>query len=139
DHRADAPRLHFLTRPRGGSKTTDLAAVLLVVLLTQAPARTTSHAYARDRDQAALLMDALRALAHRSGLAGLLDLGAWSATVKGTRARLVVESADAASAYGHLPYFVVADELAQWPTTRGARSLWEALVSGLPKRPDSRL
>lgn len=139
DNRPAAARLHFLTRPRGGSKTTDLAAVLLVVLLTQAPARTTSHAYARDRDQAALLMDALRALAHRSGLAGLLDLAAWSATVKGTGARLVVESADAASAYGHLPYFVVADELAQWPKTRGARSLWEALVSGLPKRPDSRL
>lgn len=31
------------------------------------------------------------------------------------------------------------DELANWPTTRGARTLWEALVSGLPKRADSRL
>jgi len=50
-----------------------------------------------------------------------------------------VESADAASAYGHLPFLVIADELAQWPTTRAARALWEALVSGLPKRPDSRL
>ncbi|WP_413543669.1 hypothetical protein [Citricoccus nitrophenolicus] len=133
------PRMHFITRPRGGSKTTDLAAICLAVLLTQAPPHSTSHAYARDKDQAALLLAALTALAHRSGLAGLLDLTTWGATVKTTGARLVVESADAASAYGHLPYFVVVDEVAQWPTTRGARTLWEAIVSGLPKRRDSRL
>lgn len=139
DHDPDAARLHFLTRPRGGSKTTDLAAVTLVALLCQAPPMTTSHAYARDRDQAALLIDALRGLAHRSGLSTLLDLGAWSATVKHTGAKLVVESADAASAHGHLPFLIVVDELAQWPATRGARGLWEALVSGLPKRRDSRL
>jgi phage terminase large subunit-like protein len=139
DNRPEVPRLHFLTRPRGGSKTTDLAAAALAVLLTQAPPRSTSHAYARDRDQAGLLMTALSALAHRSGLAGLLDLGPWCVTVKATGARLVVESADAASAFGHLPFLVVVDELAQWPTTRSARTLWEAIVSGLPKRRDSRL
>ena len=133
------PRLHFLTRPRGGSKTTDLAAVLLVVLLTQAPSRSTSHAYARDADQAALLLDALRALAERTGLAGLLDVQASVVTVRKSGARLRVESADAASAFGRIPYFVVCDELAQWPTTRGARQLWEAIASGLPKRRDSRL
>jgi phage terminase large subunit-like protein len=135
---ADA-RMHFLTRPRGGSKTTDLAAVLLVVLLTQAPRRSTSHAYARDQDQAGLLLDALRALAERSQLGSLLTIGAETVTVKATGARLRVESADAASAFGRVPFFVVCDELAQWPTTRGARTLWEAIVSGLPKRADSRL
>jgi len=135
----DDPRLHFLTRPRGGSKTTDLAAVLLVVLLTQAPRRSTSHAYARDADQAGLLLDALRALAERTGLAALLAIGVETVLVKATGARLRVESADAASAFGRIPYFVVCDELAQWPTTRGARTLWEAIVSGLPKRRDSRL
>jgi len=133
------PRLHFLTRPRGGSKTTDLAAVTLVVLLTQAPRRSTSHAYARDEDQATLLLDALRALAERSSLSSLLDIGATTVTVKASGARLRVESADAASAYGRIPYFVVADELAQWPTTRAARTLWDAVTSGLPKRRDSRL
>jgi hypothetical protein len=133
------PRMHFLTRPRGGSKTTDLAAVLLVVLLTQAPRRSTSHAYARDQDQAVLLLDALRALAERSHVAALLDVGAATVTVKATGARLRVESADAASAYGRIPFFVVCDELAQWPTTRGAKTLWEAITSGLPKRRDSRL
>lgn len=134
-----APRLHFQTRPRGGSKTTDAAGVALAALISQAPARSTSHAYARDRDQAALLVDAIGGLVARTGLAGLVEVGSWAVTVRATGARLVVESADAASAYGHLPFLVVADELAQWPTARGARALWEALVSGLPKRADSRL
>jgi hypothetical protein len=139
DLASEAPRLHFHTRPRGGSKTVDAAACSLVALITQAPAGSTSHAYARDKDQAALLTEAVAGLVGRTGLAGLVDIGSWSVTVRAGGARLVVESADAASAYGHLPFLIVADELAQWPTTRAARALWEALVSGLPKRRDSRL
>jgi hypothetical protein len=139
DPATDAPRLHFHTRPRGGSKTVDAGACALVSLITQAPPGSTSHAYARDKDQAGLLTAAVAGLVGRTGLSGLVDIGSWAVTVRATGARLVVESADAASAYGHLPYLIVADELAQWPTTRGARALWEALVSGLPKRRDSRL
>lgn len=108
-------------------------------MITQAPPGSTSHAYARDKDQAGLLTEAIAGLVGRTGLSGLVDIGSWSVTVRAGGARLVVESADAASAYGHLPYLVVADELAQWPTTRAARALWEALVSGLLKRRDSRL
>lgn len=134
-----AVRMHFQTRPRGGSKTTDAAAVLIVMLLTQAPRRSVSLAYARDRDQAAILLDAARSIAEWSSLTGLLDFGASSIVVKATGARLVIESADAGSAYGHRPYVVVVDELAQWPTTREARRLWEAITSGLPKRKNSRL
>jgi len=132
-------RMHWLGRPRGGSKTTDAGGMALVVLLTQAPPRSTSHAFARDREQAGLLLDALRGLAERSGLAPLLDFGAWSVTVKATGARLLIESADAASALGARPYLVIVDELAAWPSTHEARSLWQSIVSGLPKRRDSRL
>jgi len=135
----DAPRLHYLTRPRGGSKTTDVAAVVLVALLVQAPRLSRSHAYARDRDQAALLLDAAARLVAMNDLAGLVDVGADTLAVRATGASLAVESADAASAFGHIPFLVVCDEFAQWPTTRNARALWEALFSGLPKRPGSRL
>jgi hypothetical protein len=134
----DDVRLFFLTRPRNGSKTTDLAGVLIVVMLTQAPRRSTSHAYARDQDQAGILLDEFRALAERTGLIERFDFGSDRVTVKATRAVLRVESADAGSAYGRRPFFVVADELAQWPTTRQARTLWEAVTSGLVKRKDSR-
>ena len=135
----DDCRLHWIGRPRGGSKTTDAGGIALVALLTQAPSRSTSHAFARDKEQAGLLLDAMRGLAERSGLTPLLDFGAWSVTVKATRAKLVVESADAASALGARPYFVIVDELAAWPNTREARSLWQSIVSGLPKRRDSRM
>lgn len=135
----DEARLHWLGRPRGGSKTTDAGGFALVALLVQAPLRSNSHAFARDREQAGLLLDALRGLAERSGLAPLLDFGAWSVTVKATGARLLVESADAASALGARPYLLIVDELSAWPETREARRLWESLISGLPKRRDSRL
>lgn len=49
DARPDVPRLHFITRPRGASKTTDLGGLNLVALLTQAPPRSASFAYARTR------------------------------------------------------------------------------------------
>lgn len=75
----------------------------------------------------------------RTGLVSIVEVQSWAVIVRATGARLAVESADAGSAYGHLPFLIVVDELAQWPTTRGARTLWEALVSGLPKRADSRL
>jgi hypothetical protein len=51
DLSTDAPRLHFHTRPRGGSKTVDAAACSLVALIAQAPPSSVSHAYARDRDR----------------------------------------------------------------------------------------
>jgi phage terminase large subunit-like protein len=134
------PRRHFLTRPRGGSKTTDVAAVALAALLTQLPDRSRSLVYAADKDQAGLLLDALGGLASRTpGIGGAVQIGSWSVTNKATAATLTVEPADAAGAFGHRAPLTITDELAQWPTTRGARRLWEAAVSGLPKRADSRL
>lgn len=136
----DGPRLHFQTRPRGGSKTTDLAAVSTVALLTQAPARSRSYAYAADREQAGLLLDGLAGLVDRTpGLAGALTVETWRATVNATGATLAVQSSDDASAFGRLPWFVIVDEVAQWPSTRKPRRLWEAIVSGLPKVEGSRL
>lgn len=135
-----APRMHYLTRPRGGSKSSDLAAVALAALLTQAPPRARLFAYARDEEQAGILLDALTGYVTRTpALAPALTLGASAATVTATGARLTVQSADAASAYGRLPWLVIVDEHAQWPTTRAAAALWEAIVSGLPKVPGSRL
>lgn len=98
-----APRLHFLTRPRGGSKTTDGGAAVLAALIGQAPDRSVSHAYARDKDQAALLLDAIGGFVARTGLAGLVEVQSWQVTVRASGARLVVESADAASATATCP------------------------------------
>ena len=60
------PRRHFLTRPRGGSKQTDLAGIGAAVLLEQALAGSRGCAFAADRDQAGLLLDAVGGFASRT-------------------------------------------------------------------------
>lgn len=137
---SDGPRLHYLLRGRGMSKTSDVAGVALGLLLTEAPARSRSFIYASDQDQAGIFMDALAGFVERTpGLSGALELGARSVTVRATGARLTVESSDGASAFGTRPWLVVADELSLWPSTSNYRRLWSAIISALPKVQGSRL
>lgn len=134
------PRFHYLTRPRGASKTTDLGAVAIAALVTQLPARSRSYAAAADRDQAALLLDAIEGYASRAdGLAGALRVDAWKVTALHSGATLEMLAADEASSWGLRPHLLIADEFASWKTTAGPRRLWRALFSALPKVPGSRL
>ena len=136
----EAERLHYLTRPRGGSKTTDLAGVSLAALLVQAPARSRSYGYAADRAQAGLLLDGLAGFVQRTpGLAGAVTVESHRAVMNATGATLAVESSDDASSWGRRPWLTVVDELAQWPDTPRPRRLWASVVSALPKVADSRL
>jgi hypothetical protein len=135
-----AERLHFLTRPRGGSKTTDLAGVSLAALLVQAPARSRSYGYAADRAQAGLLLDALGGFVQRTpGLGGAVTVETLRAVLNGSGASLTVESSDDASSWGRRPWLSIVDELAQWPDAPRPRRLWSSVVSALPKVPGSRL
>lgn len=128
------PRLHFQTRPRGGSKTTDEAGVALAVLLEQAPPGSRSYALATDGEQAGLLTDAMRGFVARTPeLQGAVKVMARQVVNTRTSAALEVLPADGASAWGLRPYFVVADELAAWPHTRNYVQLWEAVISAMPK------
>lgn len=138
--RHDGPRRHYILRGRGMSKTSDVAAMCLSLLLTQAPPRSRCHVYAVDAEQATLFMDALAGLVGRTpGLPGAVDLGARSVTVKASSAGLSVESSDGASAYGTRPWLTVVDELGVWPSTANHRRLWGAIISAVPKVPGSRL
>lgn len=133
------PRLHYLGRPRGGSKTTDAAALALVALLT-GPPRSTSLVYASDQEQATILFDAALGLIERTpGLSAAFEVKGSRIIDRATRSEVRVQAADAAGALGFRPYLVVLDEIANWPTTRTYRRLWEHIVSGLSKRTDSRL
>jgi len=127
-------RAHFQTRPRGGSKTTDLAAVAVVALIDQAPPGSRSYAVAVDAEQADLLVGAMRGFVLRTpGLAGVLEVQARRVVNRQTMAQLEVLPADGASAWGLLPWLMVVDEIGQWPSTRNHRTLWEAVVSSVPK------
>jgi len=133
-------RLCYLTRPRGASKTTDLAAVATVALVEQLPPASRSYAVAADRDQAALLLDAISGFVTRTpGLLSLLRVDAWKVTNTRTAATLEVLAADAAGAFGLLPHLVIVDERAQWKTTAEPERLWRAIFSALPKVKGSRL
>lgn len=127
------PVLHFQTRPRGGSKTTDLAGAVLALLIEEAPPSSRSYAVAVDADQAGLLHDALRGFVERNGLGGVVQVDARRVMVRTSGATLEVLAADGASAYGLRPWLLVIDELAAWPATPNHRRLWQALVSAQPK------
>lgn len=132
-------RFHFLTRPRGASKTTDLGAVATAALVAQLPERSRSYALAADRDQGALLVDSMHGFVERSGLSALLKLDAFKVTNVQSGATLEVLAADEASSWGLRPHLVIVDEFGQWKSTPGPRRLWSALFSALPKVAGSRL
>jgi hypothetical protein len=130
---------NFLTRARGGSKTTDLAACALALLLT---AKHGARLYwlAADQDQGRLALDAIAGFVARTpGLGGLVDLGARRVAVSRSAASLEVLAADAPGAWGLLPAAVFVDELAQWADTPQPRRLWEAVSSAVAKLPDAKL
>jgi len=112
------PSYHYLTRSRGASKTSDLAAIAIGMMLAQLPPGSRLYALASDRDQARLLLDAIGGFAARTPTVGnALVVGAnrVSATRSGTT--LDVLAADAPGAWGLRPDLVIVDELAIWPET----------------------
>ncbi len=136
----DDPLSHFLTRPRGASKTSDLGGVATAALLTQLAQGARGYAVAADADQARLLLDAMHGFVMRTpGIGGALQVDRWRVTSTRTGASLEVLPADGPSAYGLRFAFCVVDELAQWKATPGPRMVWEAVVSAAPKVPGARL
>jgi phage terminase large subunit-like protein len=136
----DGRRRHFLTRPRGGSKTTDLGGIAVAALLEQLPRLSESPAYAADRDQAAKLLKAIAGFLDRTPeIRGALKVDAYRVTNLRTGASVAIEASDDASAWGGKPPLTIVDEFAQWKTTQGPRRLWEAIFSALVKDPLSRL
>ena len=136
---ADGPRWHYLTRPRGGSKTTDTAGIALTWLAVDAPPGARAYVVAVDQDQAALLVDAASALVSRTpALRSVVTVQSLKLVAR-SGASVEVLSADGGSAFGLLPHLLVLDEFSQWPSTRNARRLWTALLSSAHKVKGSRL
>ena len=135
----NGPRRHWLGRPRGYSKTLDVAACTLSAMLAGlVSAECPAYAAAADRQQAALLLDSLAAFVRNTpGLADAVELQTWRAVVRGSGAQLDVLAADSSGSYGLRPSWCVIDELTAWPDTRGSRTFLEALTSSWPKVPGS--
>lgn len=132
-------RRHWLGRARGYSKTVDAGGLSIAAMLTQLRPGATAYAAAADRDQARLILDAIRGFVHRTpGLRGVLDVQAYR--VLGPRGiTLDILAADGPGAWGLRPDWMIKDEAAQWPDTANAREVDDALMTALPKVPGSRL
>jgi hypothetical protein len=130
----DGPRRHWISRSRGYSKTDDLAAVTAVVLLEELQSGDEAIGCAADRDQARILVDRVRRIAQRTPeLGSALEIGAYDVRTAGG-VRFEAMAADAASAWGRSPSWVVVDELCQWSEAENAKGMWQAVATAVPKR-----
>jgi hypothetical protein len=124
-------RRAYIERPRGHSKTSDMA-VQIAWILIAARQPVIGLAAAADRDQANLIHDALRRLAttNPSLLEGLRFVQHQVRNPE-TGSRLEVISSNVSSSYGVLPDFIVCDELCHWEKPE----MWYSLVSSAAKKP----
>ncbi len=133
------PNMHFLTRPRGGSKTSDIAGMALSWIAVAAPAKSRGYVVASNADQAAILIDAASAFVSRTPeLEGVVEVEA--ERIVGTNGAWVkvLPQSDAGSWGLRDTHLIVADEFAQWPDTRGAKRVYSAIRSTVQKVPGCR-
>ena len=121
----------FLERPRGHSKTGDLAAMVAWVLFASR-GRIVGNAIAADREQARLLRSAVQTLCVLNPwLRDYLDPMRDRIANPHTGSELTILSSDAPSVFGQTPAFVICDELVHW----ASEDLWTATFSAAAKRP----
>lgn len=126
----------WLERPRGHSKTSDIAA-LVTWALVFAPRVVSAIAAAADADQARTLTKAIgRILQANPALASVLEVQRSKVVVidpnhPGVGSTLEVISSDAGSSFGALVDFIIADEISHWQQDR---ALWDSIVSTAAKR-----
>jgi hypothetical protein len=131
----DGPRRHWIGRPRGYSKTDDLAAVMIVALLERLQGGDEAVAVAADREQAGILVRRIKWIAARTPeLGSALNVERYAVTTSGG-ARLEAMASDAAGSWGRTPAWAVADELGQWARSPSAQELWMAISSAVAKVP----
>lgn len=128
-YRDDAPYMRaYRERPRGHSKTTDIAITVTWALYASSlPIR--GVAAASDKDQAKLLRNAINMLVSLNPWLGL-DVQNYRIVNRKTGAELEIISSDEGSSYGETPHFIIVDELTHWKK----RGLWDSLISSAAKR-----
>lgn len=135
----DDPRRHWLGRAKGYSKTRDVAAFSIVVLLTQMAPAEQGFAAASDADQAGLVRQSIAAFrAHTPALERRITVESRRVVAEGAQSELVILAADSAGSHGLRPKWLAVDELANFPDTERHRTFFDSLWAGLPKVAGSR-
>lgn len=123
-------RRAYLERPKGHSKTSDIALQALYAL-TCSRRPLCGYAAAVDQEQARLQRDAVERLVRLNAwLKDLIVVDKHRIKNVATGSTLDVISNDAASSHGLLPDFVLVDELTHWTKP----DLWDSLLAGAAKR-----
>ncbi len=134
----DGPRRHWLGRAKGYSKTRDVAGMTLAALITQFPPGATGFVAASDADQANLCRQSIAEFVNMTpGLASQVTVESRRVSVR-SGAEVVILPADSAGSHGLRPYWLVLDELANWPNGPRHREFYDSLWAGLPKVAQSR-
>jgi phage terminase large subunit-like protein len=122
----------YLERPRGHSKSNDLAAMATWILLA-APRKLAGIAAADDRDQAKLIRNAMDTLVRLNPwLHSELEVLDKIVRNRHTGSEIEVLSGDVDSSYGLTPDFIICDELTHWKQHR--EGFWTSLYSASAKR-----
>ncbi|NQT17325.1 MAG: hypothetical protein HQ582_31515 [Planctomycetes bacterium] len=126
----DGPGRFWCERPRGHSKTADIATMATWALFASRR-KLSGVAAAADGDQANLLRNAISMLITQNPWLGdVLKLRTGKVINKHTDSELNIIASDAPTSYGLLVDFIVADELTCWKN----RKLWDSLLSSAAKR-----
>ncbi|MCU1624245.1 MAG: phage terminase-like protein large subunit-like protein [Frankiales bacterium] len=134
-----AVRQFFVPGTRGARKTTDVAALCLTLLEKQAPAYAKGFFIASDEDQASEIAEiAAEMIARTPGLRDLFTTTGTKITHIRTGASFVALANDP-SAMGKRPWFIIADELSNWPESKASRKFWTAMTTAIEKVPGCRL
>lgn len=133
------PRKHFWLRARGRSKTTDVGAATLAVMLAGGlRGGDELYAAAAGREQAALLARKMRLIAENTPeLRGAVDVQNYRVVTPRTGATLDVLSSDLSTSWGKTPRWIFVDEIANHDSTEAAKGFIDSLITSLPKRRDS--
>lgn len=120
----------YRQRPRGHSKTGDTAtSVMYLLLAAQRP--LFGIAAAEDKEQAALVRNAMEDLGHANPwIREFIQFKNWDIVNKANNARLQIISSDTNSSYGLTPDFVLADEFTHW----SQQKFWSSVFSSFTKR-----
>ena len=126
----DTPLRAWLERPRGHSKSADLA-VMASWALFASKRKIRMYGAAADLDQAKLLRDAVDLLLRLNPwLNEILKTNALQVINKRTGSSLDILTSDGPSSYGLLPDAIIIDELCHWRN----RDLWDSLISSAAKK-----
>lgn len=128
----EGPQGAWLERPRGHSKTSDIAAQVAYALVAS-PMPIRGIAAAASKDQARILRDSVLKLKRLNPeLLGILTVNLYAIKNDQTGSELQILSADADTSFGAQPDFVIADEVSHWPDLEG-QTLWGSLFSASAK------